>query len=124
MVDAAYDFWENNSTIRTLGYPITGSAGTAFSGGYTLDFNWTYDGTVIKGWQLTPGITFTHSAIGDTPTLTANYLEGAKSMNFYCPPQPESHEVAGGNQLYRLVWRRPAPAAVCGQGFYRRVHCL
>lgn len=63
--------------------PIAKGGGTATSFGYVLDFNWTYDGTVIDGWQLTPGATLSHSVKGDTPNFTANYLAGAKSANFY-----------------------------------------
>ena len=56
---------------------------TEFSGGGVMDFNWTYDGSVIKGWQVTPGITYYRALFGNTPTLTANYLQGASSFNFY-----------------------------------------
>jgi hypothetical protein len=63
--------------------PITGSAGTKNSLGYTVDFNLVYDGTIIPGWQVIPGTTFTHSVGGDTPTFFANYLEGAMSVNCY-----------------------------------------
>ena len=80
---AGYAFWKDPSTIASLGYPITGSAGTPNSLGYTLDFNIVYDGTIIPGWQVIPGTTFTHSVAGDTPTFFANYLEGAMSVNCY-----------------------------------------
>jgi hypothetical protein len=49
----------------------------------TLDFNWTYDGSLIKGWQVTPGLTFTDSVFGYTPNAAANYESGAKSLNVY-----------------------------------------
>lgn len=80
---AAYNFWRDNSTVSTLGYPITGAAGTANSWGFTTDFNWTYDGSLIPGWQVTPGVTYVQAVKGFTPTYTANYLEGAKYANFY-----------------------------------------
>lgn len=57
--------------------------GTSDSWGYTIDFNWTYDGKLIPGWQLTPGITYTHSVKGDTPNAMAQFLEGTKSINLY-----------------------------------------
>lgn len=63
--------------------PIATGGGTANSWGYVLDFNVTYDGKLIPGWQVTPGITFSHSVQGDTPTFTANYLQGAKAANLY-----------------------------------------
>ncbi|MFL9872899.1 DUF1302 domain-containing protein [Paraburkholderia megapolitana] len=78
---AGYALWLNNNS--GLGYPITGSQGTASSVGATVDFNWTYDGTVIPGWQVTPGLTFTDSLYGYTPNSSSNYLQGAKSLNLY-----------------------------------------
>lgn len=63
--------------------PITGGGGTADSFGTIADFNWTYDGNLIKGWQVTPGITGFWAISGDTPTFAANYLSGAKSANAY-----------------------------------------
>ncbi|MFP4593606.1 DUF1302 family protein [uncultured Ralstonia sp.] len=78
---AGYYTWLNNSS--GLGYPITAAQGTANSVGATVDFNWTYDGTLIHGWQVTPGVTFSDALYGYTPTFAANYLQGAKSLNFY-----------------------------------------
>ncbi|MBN3787678.1 DUF1302 family protein [Burkholderia sp. Ac-20353] len=78
---AGYFPWLDNNS--GLGYPIAESKGTASSVGMTIDFNWTYDGTVIPGWQVTPGITYTQGLYGYTPTLSANYSQGAKSANFY-----------------------------------------
>ncbi|WP_425452825.1 DUF1302 domain-containing protein [Trinickia dinghuensis] len=78
---AGYFTWLNNGS--SLGYPITAAQGTSSSVGATVDFNWTYDGSVIPGWQLTPGVTFSDALYGYTPTFTANYLQGAKSLNFY-----------------------------------------
>lgn len=63
-------------------HPIAARLGTATSWGYVLDFNWTYDG-LIPGWQLTPGVTFSHSVKGDTPNIVAQFLEGNKSANLY-----------------------------------------
>jgi hypothetical protein len=68
---------------RSGAYPIVAGIGTKNSWGYTLDFNWTYDGSVLPGWQLTPGITFAHSVKGDTPNYSAQFLEGNKSVNLY-----------------------------------------
>jgi hypothetical protein len=78
---AGYYAWLNNDS--GLGYPIASAAGTASSVGATVDFNWTYDGSVIPGWQVTPGVTFSDALYGYTPTFSANYLQGAKSLNFY-----------------------------------------
>ncbi len=78
---AGYFTWLNNNS--SLGYPIAGGQGTSNSGGIVLDFNWTYDGSLIPGWQVTPGITFSDSILGYTPTFSANYMAGAKSINLY-----------------------------------------
>ncbi|WP_296660084.1 DUF1302 domain-containing protein [Paraburkholderia sp.] len=78
---AGYLPWLNNNS--GLGYPIAMAQGTSSSVGATIDFNWTYDGTLIPGWQVTPGMTFSDALYGYTPTFTANYLQGAKSLNLY-----------------------------------------
>ncbi len=78
---AGYFTWLNNAS--GFGYPITAAQGTASSVGATIDFNWTYDGSLIPGWQVTPGITFNDALYGYTPTFTANYMQGAKSINVY-----------------------------------------
>ncbi|MGF6970906.1 hypothetical protein OKW43_008001 [Paraburkholderia sp. WC7.3g] len=78
---AGYFAWLNNGS--SLGYPIIAAQGTASSIGATVDFNWTYDGTLIRGWQVTPGITFSDALYGYTPTFIANYMQGAKSVNVY-----------------------------------------
>lgn len=80
-VDAVAGFWQNNNS--GLGYPIQAAVGTAFSWGFTADFNWTYDGKLIPGWQVTPGVTYTRAVKGYTPNLVGNYLQGAQSANFY-----------------------------------------
>ncbi|MCL2656290.1 MAG: DUF1302 domain-containing protein [Betaproteobacteria bacterium] len=80
---AGYLIFLDRNTINAGTTPIAAGGGTATSWGYTIDFNWTYDGRLIPGWQVTPGVTFSHSVKGDTPSVTANYLEGAKAANFY-----------------------------------------
>jgi hypothetical protein len=78
---AGYLPWLTNG--GGLGYPIAMAQGTSSSVGATVDFNWTYDGSLIHGWQVTPGITFADGLYGYTPTLSANYMQGAKSVNLY-----------------------------------------
>jgi hypothetical protein len=106
LVDAGYMTWLNNNS--GLGYPIAAGQGTAVSVGATVDFNWTYDGTLIPGWQVTPGITFSDAISGYTPTFSANYESGAKSINFYLlfNQNPQKWQAGinytmyfGGNQL-------------------------
>jgi hypothetical protein len=81
LVAAAYGTWLDRTS--PLGYPIATGKGTANSGGLTVDFNVTYDGTVIPGWQVTPGITFYDAVKGNTPTFSANYQQGARSAYAY-----------------------------------------
>lgn len=59
------------------------AVGTASSAGGIVDFNWTYDGTILSGWQFTAGATYFRALMGNTPTLSANYLKGAQSINYY-----------------------------------------
>nr|WP_225869866.1 DUF1302 family protein [Glaciimonas sp. PCH181] len=81
LTDAGYQTWLTNNAA--LGYPVVTGQGTSDSVGATLDFNWTYDGSLIPGWAVTPGVTFYDALYGYTPTFSANYLQGAKSLNFY-----------------------------------------
>jgi hypothetical protein len=57
--------------------------GTALSTGGIMDFNWTYDGTLLPGWQVTAGATYFRAISGYTPNISAMYLKGAESLNFY-----------------------------------------
>jgi hypothetical protein len=77
---AGYATWLDNSASPTA---MPKGVGTANSVGFIADFNWTYDSTVIKGWQLTPGVTYFRGVRGDTPTFGANYLKGVQSANLY-----------------------------------------
>ena len=78
--DAGYINWLNNPGSANA---TPEGVGTAASGGGIVDFNWTYDGTLIHGWQVTPGVTYFRSLFGDTPNFTANYLQNSQSLNFY-----------------------------------------
>ena len=81
---AGYMPWMATTSDPASSVPQTiPGVGTKFSAGYTVDFNWTYDGKLIPGWQVTPGVTFFHAVVGDTPTMLYNYAEGAKSTNAY-----------------------------------------
>lgn len=78
--DAGYVNWLNNPGTANA---TPEGVGTAFSAGAIVDYNWTYDGSLIPGWQVTPGITYFRALTGDTPTFSANYLQNAQSLNFY-----------------------------------------
>lgn len=57
------------------------AVGTKTSWGYNFDFSWTYDGTLIPGWQVTPEIYYFQAVKGRTPNGVALFMEGAKSVN-------------------------------------------
>jgi len=71
------------STVGTPSGSFFAPLGTANSYGITTDFNWTYDGTLLPGWQVTPGVTYYRAISGVTPTFNANYMSGAQNANFY-----------------------------------------
>jgi len=85
---AGYGFWKDGTNLFDAGaglvaYNTVAGVGDANSFGYTVDVNWAYDNKIIRGWTIVPGITYFQAVKGNTPTLTANYLQGAKSMNMY-----------------------------------------
>lgn len=57
--------------------------GDKTSKGINLDLSLTYDGTLLPGWQVTPGIFYSRSLGGRTPNLSATFTEGASAMNLY-----------------------------------------
>lgn len=63
--------------------PVAAAIGSAVSWGIVADFNWTYDGKLIQGWQVTPGITYSAGIKGDTPNYSAQFLEHNQSVNLY-----------------------------------------
>lgn len=84
VADSGYGFWKGPPTTGPAGtFNTVAGVGDANSFGYTVDFNWAYDNKLIRGWTVVPGITYFQAVKGNTPTLTANYLQGAKSMNTY-----------------------------------------
>ncbi|HEX7912075.1 MAG TPA: DUF1302 family protein [Paraburkholderia sp.] len=59
------------------------SVGTKYSGGINVDFNWVYDGTLIHGWQVNPGIYVRRGLFGRTPNAEAQFMRGVTAVNFY-----------------------------------------
>jgi hypothetical protein len=57
------------------------AVGTRTSWGFNFDFSWTYDGTLIPGWQVTPEIYYFQAVKGRTPNGVGLFMEGAKSVN-------------------------------------------
>ena len=101
---AGYGFWKDDSTIATLGYPIIAGFGDSTSMGVTADFNWAYDNKVVKGWTVIPGVTYFQAIKGNTPTFTANYLQGAKSANFYVMFNQSAPTRWQGRVNYTAYW--------------------
>jgi hypothetical protein len=65
------------------GSGVTKGFGDATSMGYLFDFSLVYDGSIIPGWQVIPGMFFQHAVKGSTPNFFGNWLEGGKAANFY-----------------------------------------
>ncbi|MCY1301103.1 hypothetical protein D9M70_506950 [compost metagenome] len=57
--------------------------GDKTSSGINLDLSLTYDGTLLPGWQVTPGVFYSRSLGGRTPNLAATFTEDASAMNLY-----------------------------------------
>ena len=85
--DKVYTRTRNGVTYQQL--PASGAwthptgVGDKLSWGYMFDFSLTYDSTLIPGWQVIPGVFFSHAVQGNTPNFMGNWMEGAKSANFY-----------------------------------------
>ena len=56
--------------------------GTNMSWGYNFDFSWTYDGSLIKDWQVTPEVYYFQAVKGRSPDTMGLFMQGAKSANF------------------------------------------
>lgn len=80
------------------GSGVTQGLGDATSLGYMFDFSLVYDSTLIRGWQLQPGVFVQQALKGSTPNFLGNWLEGAKAVNFYLNfVQNPAHWQAGLN---------------------------
>ncbi|HMQ71189.1 MAG TPA: DUF1302 domain-containing protein [Rubrivivax sp.] len=69
--------WSDDGGVTVYG------AGSKTSWGFNFDFSWVYDGSIIPGWQVTPGIYHFQALAGRTPNLAANFMKGARVTNFY-----------------------------------------
>jgi len=81
-VAAGYWGWGNETNDLSAGLNPSVPTGTKTSSGINLDFSWTYDGTLIPGWQVVPEILYFQALSGRTPNVTAQFMKGAKSVNF------------------------------------------
>lgn len=59
------------------------AAGTRTSSGMVVDFSLIYDGSLLPGWQVVPGITYSRALSGRTPNLNMTFMRGAQSANLY-----------------------------------------
>jgi hypothetical protein len=58
-------------------------AGTKTSAGVNLDFSLTYDGKLLPGWQVTPGLFVSRALVGRTPNIQGTWMKGATNANLY-----------------------------------------
>ena len=73
-----------NDPYFTSGFSNSGlpPVGDKTSWGYNFDFSWTYDGSLIHGWQVSPEIFYARGVKGRTPNLSQTFMEGAGSVNY------------------------------------------
>ncbi|MDR2186727.1 MAG: DUF1302 domain-containing protein [Azonexus sp.] len=73
--------WGQEYDFTFTGMPK--AVGSKMSSGINFDFSLTYDGTLIPGWQVIPGVYYFQALSGRTPNPSGLFMKGAKSMNFY-----------------------------------------
>jgi len=61
----------------------TVAAGTRTSAGFNLDCSVTYDGNLIPGWQVNPGLFVSYALAGRTPNIQGTWMKGARTTNLY-----------------------------------------
>jgi len=84
--------------LPSSGSGVTQGFGDATSMGYMFDFSLVYDGSLIPGWQVIPGLFVQHAVKGSTPNFIGNWLEGGKAVNAYVNfVQNPAHWQAGIN---------------------------
>lgn len=57
--------------------------GSKTSAGLNADLSLTYDGTLLPGWQVTPGVFVSRALAGRTPNIQGTWMKGATTANFY-----------------------------------------
>lgn len=58
-------------------------AGSKTSSGLNLDMSVTYDGNLIPGWQVSPGLFVSWALAGRTPNIQGTWMKGARATNLY-----------------------------------------
>ncbi|GCL61664.1 DUF1302 domain-containing protein [Pseudaquabacterium pictum] len=61
----------------------TVAVGTKTSSGLNADLSLTYDGSLLPGWQVTPGIFISRALSGRTPNIQGTWMKGATTANLY-----------------------------------------
>jgi hypothetical protein len=61
----------------------TVATGTKTSAGLNLDMSVTYDGNLLPGWQVTPGLALSWALSGRTPNIQGTWMKGAKTGSLY-----------------------------------------
>jgi hypothetical protein len=57
--------------------------GTKTSSGLNVDLSLTYDGSLVPGWQVTPGLFMSRAISGRTPNIQGTWMKGAYNANLY-----------------------------------------
>ncbi|WP_156421935.1 DUF1302 domain-containing protein [Paucibacter sp. KCTC 42545] len=72
--------WGWGQEKSVAGTPL--AVGTKNSSGFSFDFSWVYDGTLIPGWQVVPEVYYFRALSGRTPNGAATFMKGASSANY------------------------------------------
>lgn len=57
--------------------------GTKTSAGLNVDASLTFDGGLLPGWQVTPGVFMSYALAGRTPNVQGTWMKGALNANLY-----------------------------------------
>ncbi len=80
--------WGWGNAVGTTFDPVTAALntvrkGTKTSAGINLDLSLTYDGQLIPGWQVTPGVFMSYALSGYTPNIQGTWIKGALATTMY-----------------------------------------
>lgn len=88
--------------------------GDKTSSGINVDLSFTYDNSLIAGWQVTPGVFYSRSLGGRTPNLIGTFTQDSSALNLYMNfvRNPASWQVSvnyakfmGGDTPYDQLYR-------------------
>lgn len=80
--------WGWGNEVGAVFDPVVAAArtvpeGSKTSAGLNADLSLTYDGTLLPGWQVTPGMFVSRALAGRTPNIQGTWMKGATTANFY-----------------------------------------